>query len=107
MKLLLDECVHQDLRHDIAGHDVYTVRYQKWAGVKNGHLLALAAANEFDAVVKTDRNLEYQQKPATLPLAVVVLRPRSHDLTDLRALVPELLGALTSLAPRAVTLVGR
>jgi hypothetical protein len=103
MKLLLDECVHQDFRHDIAGHDVYTVGYQRWSGIKNGRLLTLAAANGFDALVTTDRNLEYQQKLATLPPAIVVLQPRSHDLEDLYAPVPNLLAALASLEPRAIT----
>ena len=27
MKLLLDECVVQDFRHEIVGHDVRTVAY--------------------------------------------------------------------------------
>ena len=106
MKLLLDECVHQDFRHDIAGHDVYTVGYQKWGGIKNGRLLALAAAHGFDALVTTNRNVEYQQNPATLPLAIVVFQPRSHDLPDRQALLPNLLLALTSLVPRRVTHVG-
>lgn len=106
MKLLPDECVHQNLRHDVAGHDVYTVRYQKWTGVKNGRLLALAPANGFDALVTTDRNIEYQQNIAALPLAVVVLQPRSHDLSDLQALIPNLLSTLAALPPRAVAHVG-
>jgi len=44
MKLLLDECVVQDFRHEIVGHDVRTVAYMRWDAIKNGELLALAAA---------------------------------------------------------------
>jgi hypothetical protein len=43
MKLLLDECVVQDFRHLITGHDVFTVAYVGWSGVKNGQLLIRAA----------------------------------------------------------------
>jgi hypothetical protein len=60
MRVLLDECVPRALRNDIPGHEVRTVADIGWAGVKNGELLRLAAA-EFDLLITVDRNLEYQQ----------------------------------------------
>ena len=106
MRVLLDECVVQDFRHEIVGHDVYTVGYMGWLGVKNGSLLARAAADRFDVLVTTDRGLEHQQNLAALPLAVVLLRPASNDLADLQPLVPELLRALATLSPRGLVIVG-
>lgn len=105
MKLLLDECVVQEFRLLIPGHDVFTVGYKGWSGVKNGNLLALAAADGFDVLVTTDRGFQYQQNPASLPIAIVVLLAASNDIGDLRPLIPNLLAALTTLPPRAVTLV--
>jgi hypothetical protein len=35
-------------------------QWSSWGGIKNGELLA-RAANEFDALVTVDKNLEYQQ----------------------------------------------
>jgi hypothetical protein len=106
MKLLLDECVVQEFRHLIRGHEVITVGYQEWSGVKNGRLLKLAAADGFDAIITTDRSIGHQQGRATLPLAVVVLRVASNDLDDLTPLIPVLLRTLRNLKPKSVTNVG-
>ena len=71
MRLLLDECVPARLRKALPGHEVSTVGLEGWSGVKNGKLLALAAAG-FDAFVTVDKNLPYQQNTGTLPIAVLV-----------------------------------
>jgi hypothetical protein len=105
MKILLDECVVQEFRHLIVGHDVYTVGYMGWSGTKNGALLNRAAAERFDALVTTDQNIEYQQNLATLPIAVVTLIAPSNDIDDLRPLVPGLLKALSQLAARSLVRV--
>jgi predicted nuclease of predicted toxin-antitoxin system len=54
MKLLLDECIPHRLRLHLSGHDAYSVAYMGWGGIKNGRLLALAAADGFEALVTTD-----------------------------------------------------
>jgi len=106
MKLLLDENLPHDLRHELSQHDTYTVQYMGWTGVKNGLLLARAAASGFDAMVTMDSGVPYQQNLATLPLAVIVLSAPSNDIDDLLPLVPNLLGAIANLQPRTVTRVG-
>jgi hypothetical protein len=68
MLLLLDESVPRRLRHTLPSHDVRTVVEMGWSGIKNGELLALAAANRFDAFVTVDKRLPYQQNLATLPI---------------------------------------
>jgi hypothetical protein len=40
MKILLDENLPHELRHEISGHDVFTVKYLGWSGMKNGLLKA-------------------------------------------------------------------
>jgi predicted nuclease of predicted toxin-antitoxin system len=60
MRLLLDESVPSRLRRSLTKHSVRTVVEAGWSGVKNGKLLALAAA-EFDAFVTVDKNLPFQQ----------------------------------------------
>jgi hypothetical protein len=93
VRLLLDECVDRRLAHYISGHDVSTVPERGWAAVKNGELLA-RAASEFDALITVDRQLPLQHDLSRFSLAVVVMRARSNRLSDLRALVPQLLIAL-------------
>ena len=105
MKLLLDECVPQEFRHAIAGHDVYTVAYMGWSGVKNGRLLDLAAAETFAALITTDRNIPHQQNPATLPVAVVIIEADSNDVNDLNVMVPSLLMTLQNLQPRTLAYI--
>ena len=77
----------------------------EWATIKNGELLALAAAH-FDVFVTVDRNLAFQQNVAALPIAVIVLSAKSNRLTDLKALVPRLLATIETIRPRAIELVG-
>jgi len=64
-----------------------------WATIKNGELLALAAA-EFDVFVTVDRNLSFQQNLVRFDIAVVVLRAHSNRLKDLLPLVPKMLALL-------------
>lgn len=104
MRLLLDASIPSRLRRSLTEHSVRTVVEAGWSGVKNGKLLALAAA-EFDAFVTVDKNLPFQQNLATLPVALVVLDSVSHELSALLPLVPTLLRELASLKPKSYTLV--
>ena len=102
MRLLLDECVDRRLARYISGHDVSTVPERGWAAVKNGELLT-RAASEFDAFITVDRQLPLQQDLSRFSLAVVVMRARSNRLSDLQALVPQLLAALPAVRRGEVT----
>jgi hypothetical protein len=51
MKLLLDENLPHQLRHEILGHDCSTVAFMGWRGVENGELLRPALAAGFDGVL--------------------------------------------------------
>jgi predicted nuclease of predicted toxin-antitoxin system len=104
MRLLLDESVPRRLRRSLADHTVRTVVEAGWSGVKNGRLLALAAA-EFDAFITVDKNLAFQQNLAALPIAPVVLDSVSNELSALLPLVPALLRELSTLKPKTYVLV--
>lgn len=106
MKLLLDENLPHDLRHELPGHEVFTVQYLGWSGISNGELLARAAASEFDALLTMDSGVAYQQNAAALPVAVVVLSAPSNDIDDLLPLVPAVLDALRDLKPRTLVRIG-
>ena len=51
MRILLDEDLPRRLAAMLVGHDVSTVQRIGWAGIKNGKLLGLAAA-EFDVFLR-------------------------------------------------------
>ena len=105
MRILLDESLPRDLRGELTGHSVTTVREAGWAGLKNGDLLA-QARGKFDVLLTADSNLEYQQNLKTLPVSVVVLVAVTNKLEDLKPLVPQLLARLASLAVNAFARVG-
>ena len=58
-----------------------------WAGTKNGALLRIAA-DHFDVLQTTDRNLVFQQHLVTVHLGIIVLHAPSNDIEVLRPLVP-------------------
>ena len=105
MKLLLDENLPHQLRHEIPGHNCFTVSYLGWSAVENGELLRRAAAQGFDAVLTKDANVEYEQNLINLPIAVIVLHAPSNDIDDIRPLISTLLNALTNLPTLQVTRV--
>ena len=96
MRLLRDECVPARLRRALPSHQVSTVGIEGWSGIKNGKLLALAAAS-FDAFITVDKNLPYQQNTAAQPISVLVLDAVSNELQYLLPLVPALEEILTNL----------
>ena len=79
MKVLLDENIsgafQEKMPDDI---NVVTTRRMRWMSKDNGELLSAAAAASFDAVVTLDKNMEYQQNVARLPLPVIVLAPETQ-----------------------------
>ena len=102
MKLLLDENLPHALRQELPGHECVTVAYLGWSGVRNGVLLAQAAAAGFDAILTKDANLQYEQNLTSLPLAVVVLHALTNDIDDIRPLLPSVMMTLAILTPRTI-----
>lgn len=76
-----------------------------WGGLRNGDLLA-RAANEFDALVTVDKNLQYQQNLDALPITVIVLDAQSNELPYLLPLIPKLEEVLATLLPRTLVQIG-
>jgi hypothetical protein len=48
VKVLLDENLPHLLRNNLGDHEVFTVRYQGWAGLKNGELIKTAEDDGFE-----------------------------------------------------------
>lgn len=105
MRILLDEDLPRRLGALLVGHEVSTVQLSGWSGIKNGKLLALAAAR-FDVFLTMDGNLEFQQNLATLPIAVLVVEAVSNRLGHLLPLVPGILKELNHLPPKSLRRVG-
>jgi uncharacterized protein DUF5615 len=105
MRVLLDESLPRPLGRLLTGHDVRTVAEAGWTSFENGALLRVSAT-QFDVLVTADQNVEFQQNPATLPIAVIVLVAESNRLESLEPLVPELLKALANLRAKTIVRIG-
>ena len=101
MKILLDACIPQDLRHELSEHEVQTARFAELHELTDSHLLD-AMEGRFELLVTTDANLQYQQNLKERSFAVIVLRATTNRLPDLVELVPELLKSVGRAKPGQV-----
>jgi hypothetical protein len=90
MKLLLDECVPEDLKDFIAGYEVATTGEMGWKGIKNGELMLRAVTAGFDVFVTSDKNIRHQQNIGKYQIAVVVFDVLRNTLPELRQKLPKL-----------------
>ena len=105
MRILLDEDLPRRLAAILVGHEVSTVQRSGWNDINKGTLLGLAAS-EFDVFLTMDRNLEYQQNLARLPIAVLVVEAVSNRMEHLVPLVPGILRELGHISLKSLRKVG-
>lgn len=84
MKVLLDENVPHKLRKSLAHHDVVTVLYMGWSGLKNGNLLRAAEDAGIDVFVTGDKAMSYQQNIIGRRIAVVTLSAHNWPIIKRR-----------------------
>ena len=96
MKILVDECLPEDLKEWLRGCELTTVQEMGWAGVKNGELLR-RAENHFDPLLTADKRLRYQQNLKGRRLAILVLP--SNRLRVLRPMLPGIEAAIALVVP--------
>jgi hypothetical protein len=99
MKVPLDECFPRKFKNSLFGHDCRTVAEEGLAGKKNGELSALAEQARFQVFLTLDRGIEYQQNLHPRAIAIVMVRTKSSQLTELLKHVPDLLRLLEFIQP--------
>ena len=105
MKLLIDENLPKILKQHFPEQDIFTVRDMGWQNKKNGKLLALMLATEFDVLVWFDKNLRHQQNFAKYPIAVLVLNAHGNAFPFLEPLIPYINEALSEALPLGATVI--
>ena len=105
MRVLLDACVPRGLLGAIAKlAPELSLRHALdlgWGDLDDGPLLD-RAAGVCDVFVTVDRKLQYQQRLAQRPFAVVVLRAPTNRIQELAPLVPALLSELPAVTRGSV-----
>lgn len=102
MRLLLDECIDERLRHLFPAFECQTARFAALSGLKNGDLLEAAEANGFDVLITVDQNIPDQQNLTVRRIALMILCGPTNRLSDLASLIPAAISALRSIEPGAV-----
>jgi hypothetical protein len=92
VKVLLDENLDHALRRLLGQHEVATVTYMGWAGLKNGELLRVAEDNGIEVLLTGDQSLGYQQNLTNRHLAIVVVSV--IQLPILKQYLPQILAAI-------------
>jgi hypothetical protein len=103
VKVLLDENLDHALRRLLGQHEVVTVTYMGWIGLKNGELLRAAEDNGIDVLLTGDQSLRYEQNLAGRQLAVVALS--AIKLPILLQFLPEIIQAIDKAAPGSFQIV--
>ena len=97
MKVLLDENLAHRLRTNLGAHEVFTVRYKGWAGLKNGELLRTAENDGIDVFLTGDQTLTCEQNLTGRTIAVVALSSVEWDI--LKHHLPLIIAALDDAQP--------
>jgi predicted nuclease of predicted toxin-antitoxin system len=107
VKILLDECIDVKLRLIVAeyGHDVQTVSFAGYKGLKNGKLLDAAEGN-FDVLVTIDKSIANQTNFRQRKISLLVIRTASSDLGDILLHIPDAMDALRRIAPGQIIYAG-
>jgi len=74
VKLLFDQGTPVPLRRYLHPHVVDTAAELGWSQLENGDLLQAAEEAEYDLLITTDTNLQYQQDLTGRKIGIVVLR---------------------------------
>jgi hypothetical protein len=74
LRILFDKNVPVGVRRFLPKHEVHTIVEMGWdPQLENGELLRAAQAAEFDVILTSDQNIQYQQNLTGRKLALVVL----------------------------------
>jgi hypothetical protein len=98
LRILIDESLPIALALEFAGHDISTVRAQRWLGLRNGVLLRAAVDAGFDVLITADKALRSQQNLAAIGIAVVLITRVRNRMRDLRPLVPRVLQVVMTVS---------
>ena len=103
MRVLLDENLAHRLRKNLGAHEVLTVRYKGWAGLKNGELLRRAENDGIEVLLTGDQTLTDEQNLSPRNIAIVALSCVEWHI--LKHHLPLIIAAIDNARPGTVQAV--
>lgn len=97
MKVLLDENLDHALRKLSGQHEVVTVAFMGWAGLKNGELLRTAEDDGIEVLLTADQTLNHEQSLTGRRLAIVALS--AIQLPIIKKHLPKIIAAINDAVP--------
>ena len=97
MRVLLDENLAHRLWKNLGTHEVFTVSFKGWAGLKNGDLLRTAESDGIEVFLTGDQTLSYEQNLQGRSIAIVALSSVEWDI--LKHHLPLIVGAINAASP--------
>jgi hypothetical protein len=97
VKVLLDENLAHRLRKSLGAHEIFTVSYKGWAGLKNGELLRTAESDGIDVFLTGDQTLTYEQNLTERTIALVALSSVEWEI--LKHHVPLIVAGIDNALP--------
>ncbi len=94
---MLDENLAHRLRKNLGAHEVFTVGYKGWAGLKNGELLRTAENDGIEVFLTGDQTLTYEQNLTERIIAIVALSSVEWDI--LKRYLPLIVAAIDNALP--------
>ena len=73
MKVLLDENLDHRPRKSLGSHEVFTVTYKGWMGLKNGELSKAAEDDCIEVLLTGDQTLVHEQNFTVRRIAIITL----------------------------------
>jgi hypothetical protein len=92
VKVLLDENLDHALRKLLGSHEIVTVAFMGWAGLKNGMLLKAAEDGGIDVLLTGDQTMHSEQNVIGMRLAIVALS--AIQLPIIRESLPKIITTL-------------
>ncbi len=85
MNILFDQDTPAPFRYFLLNSTVTTAAERGWSDLSNGDLIEAAEQAGFDAIVTTDRNLNYQQNLSARKIPIVVILQPAWPILKKRA----------------------
>ena len=104
---MLDECVTKKLKRHLTEFEIAAVVEMNWSGLKNGKLLSVAVADEFDILLTIDKNLEHQQNMNNYIIVVVVFDVEKSKIDFLLERLPQFRELIGEFEKGKVYLIGK
>jgi hypothetical protein len=97
LKILLDEGVPKVIQRRLTKLSISNVEEMGWRGIKNGALLDLMVAGQFQILITTDKSLPLQQNLKKRLVSAIIIP--ANDVPTVVALLPKIEQALALIAP--------